>query len=165
MQDNQEQRPPYQDTLGFRMIQGHGPDELPDDMKEEMRKIMQHLATINPDDLESIVVVARIKAEGPDGQPGFGMVVASLGAQELVLGSSLMLNEYLVKGVGGMGAVMASVMGTLDEIAGPGCGDPNCETCGKGDGPRIVVDNTVTGDPKDVAAAVKSACPGSNMTH
>lgn len=96
MQENQEQRPPYQNTLGFRIIQGHGAEELPDDMKAEMHKIVQHLNTINPDDIESIVLVARIKAEGPDGQPGFGMVVAALGAQELVIGSSLMLNEHLV---------------------------------------------------------------------
>ena len=154
MQENQEQRPPYQNTLGFRMIQGHGAEELPADMKKEMHKIMQHLGTINPDDIESIVVVARIKAEGPDGQPGFGIIVASLGAQELVLGSSLMLNEYLVKGVGGMGAVMAAVAGTLDDIAGPGCGDPDCEHCGKGGSDEIP-----DGD------GVKAACPGSNMTH
>lgn len=146
----EEQAPSYANTLGFRIIQQCDTQDMPDDIKGEIREIMAKLSEVNPDDVESAVVVLRVKAAGPEGQPGFGLIVAAVGAQDLVMGSSLMLNEHLVNGMGG-----------------PGCGDPNCEECGTGcdkqeglAGIKVVVDNTVTGDPKEVAAAVEASCNG-----
>lgn len=162
--------PAYANTLGFRIIQQCDTQDMPDDIKGEIKEIMTKLAEVNPDDVESAVVVLRVKANGPEGQSGFGLIVAAVGAQDLVMGSSLMLNEHLVNGMGGPGAMLASVLGGL---AGPGCGDPNCEDCGTGcstqetgglAGIKVVVDNTVTGDPKDVAAAVEAAMPSADVT-
>lgn len=160
-----EQVPGYANTLGFRIIQQCDTTDLPDDVKGEIKEIMTKLSEVNPDDVESAVVVLRVKAQGPEGQPGFGLIVAAVGAQDLVMGSSLMLNEHLVNGMGGPGAMLASMLGGL---AGPGCGDPNCEECGTGcstqegglAGIKVAGDGVVHGDQKDVAAAVEASCNG-----
>lgn len=161
----EEQAPSYANTLGFRIIQQCDTQDMPDDIKGEIKEIMAKLSEVNPDDVESAVVVLRVKAPADaEGRHGFGLIVAAVGAQDLVMGSSLMLNEHLVNDMGGPGAMLASVLGGL---AGPGCGDPNCEECGSGcdkqegfAGIKVVVDNTVTGDPKEVAAAVEASCNG-----
>lgn len=162
---NAGQMPAYANTLGFKIIQSCVPGAMPDEVKNEIREVMAKLSEVNPDDVESALVVLRVKApDDAEGKPGFGLIVAAVGTQELVLGSSLMINEHLVNGMGGPGAMLASVLGGL---AGPGCGDPNCEECGSGcdkqeglAGIKVVVDNTVTGDPKEVAAAVEASCNG-----
>lgn len=163
MQQNetQDQVPPYAKTLGFRIIQQADTDNMPDDLKDEISKALAKLSEVSADDVESLVVVARLKAEDHEGKRGFGLVVAALGSEELVIGSSMMLSEYLTAGIGGPGAMMARV-GAF--IGGGGGGfDEAPDSIPNGDGIagiKVVVDNTVTSDPKDVAAVVEAACNG-----
>ena len=94
---DEQQAQPYTDTMGFALLASFGPsDKQPEAVSTDIKEVMAAITAINPDDIESVVVVVRKKETGPEGE-GFGLVTAMVGPEQLVVGSTLMLQEHMVK--------------------------------------------------------------------
>lgn len=154
--------PPYAKTLGFAMIQASGSAELPEDVQAELAKIIGDMQKIDPNQVESVVAVIRVKAEPDENGPGFRLMVAATGPQDVVLGSSLMLNEYLVQAEGGPGAMMAKVAETMSRLTGQAMQELNIP-----DGEGCMAENACQGCEHDSSCGKQSAevIPLNNHKH
>jgi hypothetical protein len=98
MEHDSERRIPYQDTLGFKLMQETLPGRMTAGATEMLRGIAQSLGSVNLDNVESVVAVVRSKSDKfSDGQQGFRIDFITLGNEQLVIASVLMLYEAVAE--------------------------------------------------------------------
>lgn len=126
MQEQDQTRIAYENSLGFKLIQKAPPAELPAESVADTAKLLDAVASLDPAAVESAVVIVRTKVTMPDGVPGFHFHFGIVGQSDLLIGSSLMLQEYTAKAVGGPGAMLAAMLAATDDGQ---CDDAACVDC------------------------------------
>ena len=90
--------------IGFKLIRTIPSIEVPPDAAKSMAEALASLATLNPSDLESMVVVVRSKSTVND-QAGFSLQVTSIGPSALLAASALLVKDKVFAELGGSDSV------------------------------------------------------------